>query len=116
MLNLLGTLSLWLIAGFLLGVASVFATGHIPFFLPGLILGGSGGVIHLVANSIKPQGCSWWLSGILIMVLSITATAIFIPDTRAWVIARILLIYYFFFGALFYFAFNKLLASENSIT
>jgi hypothetical protein len=92
-------IAIWAIAGISLGIASVLVSSHISFFIPGLILSVCGAVFHLIVRGLRIK-CSWWLSSALISALSMAVTLLVIPDARVWVLIKILIIYYLFFGTL----------------
>jgi len=103
MKSLLGNLTLvfaWVVSGLVTGAALILMTGFIPFIVPGLIVGICGAIFHTIATRFI-RWRSWWFSAIVITILSIFVTIIFIPDSRHWVIARLILAYYLGFTFFF---------------
>lgn len=83
----------WMVVGLGSAIVIILRTGIIPFIVPGLIIGTCGAVFHkLLARFIV--GNSWWLSSLIIIAMSLSLTILLVPDTRHWVIARLIIVYY----------------------
>ena len=52
------------------------------------------GAAFEVVQSYMPIRFSWWLAAIVVSSLAMAITLLLIPDTRHWVIARMILPYY----------------------
>lgn len=86
--------AIWFVTGLVLTVAVVLFTGLIPFVVPGLIVVVCGSTVYVLSLKLKLTW-PWWLLLLLIVLLSAIVTLFLIPDTRHWVIARIVLAFYF---------------------
>ena len=83
----------WLVTGLLSAIIIILTTGIIPFIVPGMIVGVTGAAFEVVQRYL-PIRFPWWLAAIVVTSLAMVITLLLIPDTRHWVIARMILPYY----------------------
>lgn len=84
---------LWIVVGVASAMVIVLATGIIPFIVPGFVVGICGAIFHTLIAHLAIR-VPWWLSAVIITVLSVSLTMLLVPDTRYWVITRLILAYY----------------------
>lgn len=110
--SLFVTALVWVFLGACVGIASIFLSGSIAAVLLGIILGGTGAVVH-VAYQLVPQRLQkqrWWVMPSIIALASTIVTLLVVAQFREFVIVAILLCYYLVFGTILYFLIEKTIA------